>query len=148
MVLRLERAPYVRPLFADFNRLSQEMEALISDFLPATGTRLADFAPRVEVAEDPEETSIHVELPGVRKDDVKISFEKGELTISGERKESTLPENASWLRSEIPAGSFSRVIPIEHEVRTDAIAAEMKDGLLTVTLPKAEAAQARGISIR
>jgi HSP20 family protein len=124
------------------------MEALINEFLPATGSRVADFTPRVEVAEDAKETTVHVELPGVKKEEVKISFEKGELTISGERKESSLPEDASWLRSEISSGSFSRVIPIEHEVRTDAIAAEMHDGLLTVSLPKAEAARAREVSIR
>jgi HSP20 family protein len=148
MLLRLERAPYVRPLLADFSRLTQEMDALFNEFMPATGSRSADFTPRVEVIEDAKQTTVHVELPGVGKDAVKISFEKGELTVSGERKEKSLPENASWLRSEISAGSFTRVIPVEHEVRTEGIEAGMNDGLLTVTLPKAEAARAREIAIR
>jgi HSP20 family protein len=148
MFVRLERTPYIRPLLADFNRLSREMESLFDDFIPHTGTRTADFTPRVEVAEDTKETTVHVELPGIKKEDVKISFEKGELTISGERKESNLPENATWLRSEITAGSFSRVVSIGHEVKSDAISAEMNNGLLTVTLPKAEAARPREIAIR
>lgn len=104
--------------------------------------------PAVDVAEYPAETVIVAELPGVKKEDVKISFEKGLLTISGERKSRTEQEEASQVRSELRHGSFTRSFEIGHEVNADAITAELADGILRVVLPKVEEAKPREISVK
>jgi HSP20 family protein len=103
--------------------------------------------PVADVTENPSETVVVAELPGLKKEDVKISFENGLLTISGERKPSAVPEGASRVRSELRYGSFVRSMEIGHEVNADAITAELADGILRVVLPKAEAAKPREITV-
>ena len=104
--------------------------------------------PAVDVTENAGETVFVAELPGVKKDDVKISFEKGVLTISGERKQSSVPEGSVRVWSELRRGSFSRSFEIGHDVHADAISAELMDGILRVVVPKAEKAKAREIAVR
>jgi HSP20 family protein len=103
--------------------------------------------PAVDVSEYPAETVFLAELPGVKKDDVKISFENGVLMISGERKQSTVADGGSSVRNELRYGSFSRSFEIGHDVNADGISAELADGVLRVVVPKAEKAKAREISV-
>jgi HSP20 family protein len=102
----------------------------------------------VDIAEQGDESIVVAELPGVRKEDLKISIQDGQLTISGERRQHQLPENSSWLRNEAWSGEFSRTIQLPHEVKEDGVSAELKNGILRIVLPKAEEVRAREIKVQ
>ena len=112
-----------------------------------SGTDQMVRRPRVNLSEDENSYVIAAEIPGVVKEDVKISVQDGQLTVAGERKKLSLPEDAGWLRNEIHFGGFARTIALPGEVNVDAITAELRDGILSITLPKAEAARAKEIRV-
>ena len=148
MVVTFERSPTNRPRFGDILGFDQTFDSLFDGFLTSPAVLTTRFAPVVDVAEYPTETVVVAELPGVDKEEVKLSFEKGTLTISGERKPSAIPGGSKKIRNERYSGSFLRAIAVEEEINPDGITAELTNGILKVTLPKAEKARAREITIR
>jgi HSP20 family protein len=90
---------------------------------------------------------VKAELPGIRKEDVGISFHNGNLILSGERKQEEKNESAQPYRSERWVGRFHRTINLPCRVEADKIKATYNEGVLTVTLPKAEEAKAKQIPI-
>ena len=101
----------------------------------------SSFSPRVDVTEDNENIYVHAEVPGVSKNDIKISIIGDELTISGEKKSEVKEEKKNYHRTERSYGSFTRSFTLPSEVVVDKIAAEYKEGVLYVTLPKTEEAK-------
>ncbi|MCI0450357.1 MAG: Hsp20/alpha crystallin family protein [Chlorobi bacterium] len=99
------------------------------------------FTPRVDVTEDKDNLYVHVEIPGVEKNDVKINIVGDVLTISGEKKSEQKDESKNYYRIERNYGSFSRSFTLPAEVVTDKISAEYNDGVLNITLPKTEEAK-------
>ena len=99
------------------------------------------YTPRVDVTEDKENLYVIADLPGVDKKDVKVNVVGDVLTISGEKKTEQRDENKNYYRVERSSGSFSRSFTLPAEIVVDKIAAEYKDGLLTITLPKTEEAK-------
>jgi HSP20 family protein len=124
-----------------YNNLVEDLFA--ADILPTSPTY-----PAVDVAQQENETVVIAELPGVKKEDVKITFENNLLTISGERKPYEIPYNARVLLNEVRVRDFSRSIEIAHDVDVDKISAEMNNGVLRVALPKAESARVRTIELK
>ena len=104
--------------------------------------------PRFDLAEYENESVLVAELPGIRHEDLKISVADGYITISGERKPYEMPEGSTWIRNEIHSGNFTRTIQLPHDVDSDNISAELKNGILRVTLPKAETIKPREIRIK
>ena len=88
-----------------------------------------------------------VELPGMRKEDIEISLHDGMLTISGERKDESADEGEKDGRSERFVGKFRRSISLPTRVDADKVNASYKDGILTVTLPKAEEVKPKQIQV-
>jgi len=109
--------------------------------------RCACEEPAMDIVEQENELVVTAELPGIKKEEVKITFEKNVLTISGERKPAELSENAKVLLNEIGTQGFNRSIKFGYEVDTAKISAEMNNGLLIITLPKTESVKAREIHI-
>lgn len=145
MVVTVQRIPAAQSLLDNVFGLGNEsFDRLLHDRV-WQGER--QFPP-IDIAEYDNESVVIAELPGVNKSDVSISVHKGVLTISGARKELTLPENSSWVRREVEAGTFSRSITISHEVETGGVTAELSNGLLKIVLPKAENAKPKEITIR
>ncbi len=106
----------------------------------------SDWTPALDLYQTKDDVVALVELPGMRKEDIEISLHDGMLTISGERKdESTEGEKDG--RSERFVGQFRRSISLPTRVDADKVNASYKDGILTVTLPKAEEAKPRQIQI-
>jgi HSP20 family protein len=105
------------------------------------------FSPAMDIAESENEYVLVLNVPGVKKEDVKLNVEDNVLTISGERKSHPLPEKTEWLRNEIRTGSFTRTVKLSKNVDAEKISAELNDGVLKVVLPKAEAAKPRTITI-
>ena len=88
------------------------------------------------------------ELPGMKKEDIDVSLHDGALSISGERKSEEKLENAEVYRSERFFGRFQRTVALPATVDAAKISAQYKDGVLTVTLPKAEEAKPKQIDVQ
>ena len=111
---------------------------------PASGAVV--FTPAVDILELPEELVLLVDLPGVKPDGVTVDFERGELTVRARRE--PLARQGRGLVQEFEAGDYYRAFLISQEVAVDKIVAELKDGVLTVHLPKAAAALPRRIAVK
>jgi HSP20 family protein len=146
MLVRFDRFPVRHN--GDVLEFEKGIDSLFDGILRPGLASWSGRLPAVDVAEYPAETVIVAELPGVKKEDVKISFEKGQLTLSGEWKTQAAAEEASHVRNELRRGSFTRSFEIGHEVNADAISAELADGILRVVLPKVEEAKPREISVK
>ncbi len=112
---------------------------------PALGTT---SQPAIDVVENENESVVVAELPGVNKEDVKISVENGVLTIKGERKQSEIADLTRVLHREIEYEPFSRSISLPHPVDVNKITAELTNGILKISLPKAEEVRPRTIEIK
>lgn len=102
--------------------------------------------PRIDILETEQEVLLLADLPGVRPGDVDVRFENGELTIHGRRTSSfTGKKRALW---EYEPVNYHRSFRLAEDVAAERIEAELKNGVLTVRLPKAEAAKPRRINVR
>jgi HSP20 family molecular chaperone IbpA len=95
---------------------------------------------KVDVGETPNEVFLYVDVPGFKKDEVKLNVENGYLTINGERisekREEERDKNKKWIRTERSSGSFSRSFSLGNNFDVKKITATQADGVLTVTIPK------------
>lgn len=101
--------------------------------------------PRANIVSNEQGYVLTLDLPGVKRSDLELSFENGELTIVGRRP---APANeATVLHRESRVGDYRRVFELDASIDATAISASLEDGVLTVTLPKAERAKPRKIEI-
>ena len=124
-----------------FDRVFEDMWGWSDAWL---GTRTF---PALNVWEDEGHLYVEAELPGLKMDDLEVLVVGNELTIKGEVK-SAQDEKLSCHRCERRSGSFTRVIRLPTPVDADKVEAALQDGVLTVTLPKAEAAKPRKIAVK
>jgi HSP20 family protein len=106
------------------------------------------FEPAVEVADTKETVVVRVQVPGVSKDNLHVDINDHSLTLRGEMKEKEKKAEKNYYRQEIRYGAFARTIPLPVAVKVDQATAQLKDGLLEVTLPKSEAAKVKEIPIK
>src|SRR5690349_350279 len=99
------------------------------------------WAPALDVFEDKENLVLRAELPGMKKEDIDISLHENTVTISGERRNEKKYEGAETSREERVFGRFTRSLVLPKKVDSGKVKANYKDGVLTVTLPKAEEAK-------
>jgi HSP20 family protein len=129
----------------DFPKTSNDsLEDLITKDFVST----AKNNPAMDIAEYQSEYVVVAEMPGVKKDDVKITFEKNLLMVQGQRKPSEIPQDARVLLNEMRVRDFSRSIRIPVEVDVNNLSAELENGILRIVLPKAQSAQVRTIAIK
>ena len=112
------------------------------NFLPTS------WMPAVDVVEKDDEYVAKLELPGVSKDDVKITLQDNILTVKGEKKEEQETKNSNYRRLERNYGSFQRSFTFPTSVKNDKVDAQYKDGILTISLPKAEEAKRKLIEVK
>ena len=117
----------------------------LTDFSPQYD--VAGVFPQVNIFEDPNGYIIRAELPGLSSEDLEITAKGQSLSISGERKIASKGEHVRFHRRERQEGSFNRAIALPAELDIEKIEAGMKDGVLTIRAPKAEAAKPRKIKI-
>jgi HSP20 family protein len=96
---------------------------------------LGRFTPAVDIEEDDKSYLLFFEIPGLKKEDVKITFQDGRVTVSGEKK-ITHNKNLIHHRSERESGTFCRTFNIASTIQTDKISAVFENGILNITLPK------------
>ena len=113
----------------------------------ATQPFRSGWMPALDVYEDKDNFVLKAEMPGMRKEDIDISLHEGVVTISGERKEEEKKEESDVYRSERFFGRFQRSFTLPTPVNAEKVAASYKDGILTLTLPKAEEAKPKEIPI-
>jgi HSP20 family protein len=102
----------------------------------------------VDIEEQPDRYTLHLELPGLKLEDIKIKLEDNRLVIRGEKTRTEEQKNATYHRLERVYGTFERSFSLTHAVKADKIEATYQDGVLEVTVPKAEEAKAREIPIK
>ncbi len=112
-----------------------------------TGHSLADWAPAVDIKEEPSQFVIHADLPGVEVKDIDISLENGGLTLKGQRAIEQKEETESYRRVERVRGTFLRRFSLPDAVDAEKVSAKCRDGVLEVLVPKRETAQPRRITI-
>jgi HSP20 family protein len=107
-----------------------------------------NWYPRVDISENDDEFLVKTELPGMKKDDVQITYANGTLKIEGERKQEKIDKNVNYHRVESTYGKFCRVFQIPTQVQSDKIVADFKDGVLNIRLPKAEEVKPKTIDVK
>jgi HSP20 family protein len=133
-----------RELFAPSWRLPR----FFDEMFPTRGARAGRWAPAVDIAEDDQKYVITAELAGTAKDDVHVEVHENVMTIRGEKRSEReeKKEQSRWV--ERSYGSFSRSFTLPANAAADRVNASFKDGVLTIELPKVEAAKPKVISVR
>ena len=105
------------------------------------------WTPPLDLYDNKEAFVVTLELPGLKKEDIALSLHEGVLSVSGERKFDGVAAEGGSFRTERPHGKFERSIVLPSQVNAAAVRADYKEGVLTVTLPKAEQAKPRQIEV-
>lgn len=140
--VKVENRPLPRPR-AMFDELMNEIDQLWHrpwmTNLPWTTRRFEkegfNFMPRIDVFNKDNQMIVKADLPGMKREDIQVLLEEGDLVLKGERKEETKVEKDDYYRAECMYGSFYRRIPLTFEVKPEDIAAKLTDGVLEVTVP-------------
>jgi HSP20 family protein len=107
-----------------------------------------DWAPALDIQETEKEYAVKVDLPEVKKEDIKVELLDGALTIQGERKQEKEEKGKKYHRVERQYGQFLRRFTLPGEVDATKIQAQFKDGVLTVTMPKTAAATPKPVEVK
>lgn len=121
--------------------LKDDVNALFERFFEGRGLPSLlerTWSPAVDVAETDENLVVSAELPGMSAEDINVSVTGESLTIKGEKNRETVVEGQDLRRAERSYGAFSRTIRLQAAVKPDEAQASFKNGILTITLPKAE----------
>ena len=137
------------PSLGRLSDLRDEIDRLFESPLGETRTSqlLSGWTPALDVYEEKDHFIVKAELPGMKKEDIEVSFHDGGLSISGERKSETKHEDAEVYRAERFFGRFQRTVAFPTPVAVDKAKASYKDGVLTVALPKTEEAKHKHIDV-
>jgi HSP20 family protein len=137
-----ERDPFLS-LHREVNRLFDNVFRGFDEGFPSLSGFSANGGrwPSVEISEGEKEIRVTAEVPGLEEKDVEVLLEDGVLTLKGEKRSETEDKDRQF--SERYYGRFERRIPLGNEVEDDKVSASFQNGLLTVTLPKTEKAQAK-----
>jgi HSP20 family protein len=112
------------------------------------GLKLADWSPQVDITEDEKEYLIKADLPEMKKDEIKVNVENGVLSVSGERKTEKEEKNKKFHRIERSYGTFLRSFTLPDDADGTKVAAEFKEGVLRVHLPKNPVAKPKAIEVK
>lgn len=128
------------------NEMDRIFETFFGERFPAFKEEFS-FSPAIEVSETDNEIIVKAAVPGVDKKDLNISILDNNLIIKGEIKKEKEEKKKNYYKQEIAYGSFSRTIPLPAEVKVDEVKANMKNGIVTISIPKSEKAKAKEITI-
>ena len=137
--------------FEGLTTLRRELDRLFEDFSQGSSSlrfweRAAE--PAVEVSDTAEAVVVKAQIPGVKKDDLQLTITENTLTVKGEMKEEEKKDDKNYHRREFRYGAFVRTIALPAPVQAEKATAQLKDGVLEVTLPKSAEAKVKQISIQ
>jgi HSP20 family protein len=131
---------------ADLDRMRRQMDWLNTALNRGTIAETpAGVFPMMNVTEDKDNYYVRAELPGIKANELGISVTADTLSLSGERRLPAESENAEYHRREREAGTFNRIFNLPTSINVDKVQAHSSNGVLTVTLPKAESAKPKRI---
>jgi HSP20 family protein len=124
----------------EIDSLQREMNRLFDSFTNETSVDQTreSFVPRAEIHETSDAVHLKVEVPGIEAEDIDIQASTEAVAISGERKSEIKTEEKGMTRTEFRYGKFRRVIPLPVRIQNTHVKADYQNGILTLTLPKAE----------
>jgi HSP20 family protein len=143
----------IRSTFDDFG-MSDLFGPLFAESSPGQSWGLyeGDWSPRLDLFEDEDNYFVKVDLPGMEAGDIDLSVTNDVLTIKGERKidrgSDREKRGGKYAREERLHGTFQRTVPLPMPVNGDMVKAQMKDGVLYITLPKREETKPRKITVK
>jgi HSP20 family protein len=144
--------PWIHRNRNELGSFRNQMDDLFEGFFRGLDRPLSFFTerawPAIDVAEKDDAVVVRAEVPGCTPEDIEISVYGNTLTLSGEKKESHEDTRDGYYHLESTCGSFRREIPMPAEVDPDKIEAVVKDGVLSVTLPKAEKSKAVKVKVK
>ncbi|AKI97320.1 Hsp20/alpha crystallin family protein [Kosmotoga pacifica] len=147
----LARREGVNSLFKPFEELHREIDRLFDEAFRGLGTgnkRTEGFLPEVDIYETDDSIVIEMDVPGIKKNDLKIKLEDGILTISGEKKYEKKEKSKSYHLIERGFGSFSRSFRVPDTIDHTKIKANYDNGVLKIELPKKEEAKKEAVEIK
>jgi len=135
--------------FQEMDTLQRQMNRLFDELMPMTrdGRDSITFVPSAEMEETADAIHLKLEIPGMDAKDLNIEVSAEAVSISGERKSETKSEEKGVTRTEFRYGKFQRVIPLSARIQNDKVEAEYKDGILNLTLPKAEEEKSKVVKV-
>ncbi len=114
----------------------------------AINRQVETYLPAVDIVEEPERLLLRADLPGVRAEDLDVDFERGRLTIRGRVTPRNAPDARRWLLCEYGVGDFLRSFELGDAIDASHIEAQLRDGVLTLVLPKSQEILPRKIAVR
>jgi len=136
----------------DLLGMREEMNMLLGDFFSpdrrGDETNFACWAPRVDIAEENGNYELVADLPGLKKDDIKVEIHDNILTLRGEKKLEEEKKEKSYRLAERCYGEFVRAFTLPENANRDAIEAQFKDGVLRLTIPKTEQPKPKQIEVK
>lgn len=136
--------------WTEMNSLQRQLNRIFDDALsPASLAEFGNFSkvPPAELTENDNNLVLKLEVPGIDPKDINIEAMAKSISISGDRKSETVTEEQNNTRSEFRYGSFQRVIPLPVKIQNTEVKAEYQNGILYLTLPKAEAEKNKVVKV-
>ncbi|MBN1893003.1 Hsp20/alpha crystallin family protein [bacterium] len=137
--------------FRELLNVQEEMNRVFNSYFSRSGEGQSGapllWTPSVDICETDDDITVTIEIPGMNKEDVKISLQDNVLTIEGEKRQEKKESVKSYHRIERSYGTFQRSFVLPASVKADKVAAQYKDGILNIKLPKTEAARPKEIEI-
>jgi HSP20 family protein len=135
--------------FSEIDTLQRQMNRLFEKLMPTDGGERMSFAftPAAELEETDDAIHLKLEVPGLEKQDFNIEATPESISISGERKSESKTEENGVTRSEFRYGKFQRVIPLPSQIQNNKVQAEYQNGILRLTLPKAESEKHKTVKV-
>ena len=135
--------------YGNLINIQDEMNRLFDDFFVRAPVKGAEgrWNPAVDISEDADNLFVDVEVPGMKKEDIKVSLEHNVLSLRGEKRQAKEVSEENYHRWERSYGSFARSFELPVPVQSDKIKASYRDGVLHIALPKAEEVKPKEIPI-
>lgn len=128
-----------------------ELRGKLEEMFDDAYSRVTDWTtvryPYIDVVDTGNEVIVYAEIPGCKKEDLKINVVEGNLVLSGERKPVEVPSDVSFLKNERPSGTFSRTFNLPEHIDTEKISAKYDNGVLEIHLPKREEVRPKHIEV-
>lgn len=142
--------PFIKRSRNELARLHEDVDELFNRFFGGLGTRVFEHKlwPAIDIADNEDEVVINAEVPGCKADDIDISVHGNTLTTSGKKRQEQEEKGKGYYHVERCYGSFRRDLNIPADVDPDNINAVCKNGVLTITLPKAEKTKTVKVKVR
>lgn len=134
--------------FREAVSLRDAMDRLFEESVITPSKSAAVAMPKIDIKEKKDSVVVKAEIPGVAEEDLEIEITDNVMTISGEKKEEKEEDKDGYHYKESHTGSFSRSFSLPSEVAAEKADAEMKNGVLTITVPKVEAKKPKKVTIK